>query len=546
MSTPSSQLDQTASNVCEWIPGYELLSSIGAGGCGVVYKARQLALDRLVAIKLIRFDHAESQNLSIRFEKEAVTLGKLHHPNIVQIYDYGRQGGRVFLAMELLEGEDLAQRLEEKKILDERTGWAIAHQIASALAHAALHGVIHRDIKPANLFLVPPPRGIGWPRNLPCVKVMDFGLAFTKSGMDVDEIRLTRTNATPGTPLYMAPEQSRKSADLDHRADIYALGATIFHAISGRPPFPGPTLWDLVLQKLDHNLRFESHLSPDSVELLKAMMEPEPENRIATYDELIERIEGLSVMRELVNGISGTEHVIARPSYLRRSSRILRKRWHWITVASLLSLAGAGLALRGESHPDLRYELASEKYLPYGDRISLFGRSMSTWFPISGRWTTEEDNDQAIVLAGSGFIRKEFQPEADFQITIGLDLYQAKASEIHFAIPRSAPEKESRLVLRVSREQGALFGTREGDKGAFIPIDSPSILFLPTNWSEDSRPYFEVKIERAGRQWIALYNGSEVGRVNDDSRPKLPELRIGTEGGKARIDTVEFSKLKKV
>jgi len=100
MSTPSSELVQTASDVCEWIPGYELIHSIGSGGCGVVFKAKQLNLDRLVAIKLIRFDQASSQNLTIRFEKEAVTLGRLHHPNIVQIFDYGRHAGRVFLTMD--------------------------------------------------------------------------------------------------------------------------------------------------------------------------------------------------------------------------------------------------------------------------------------------------------------------------------------------------------------------------------------------------------------------------------------------------------------
>jgi len=127
-----------------------------------------------------------------------------------------------------------------------------------------------------------------------------------------------------------------------------------------------------------------------------------------------------------------------------------------------------------------------------------------------------------------------------------LDLYKAKAAEVHFAIPSSSPEKGRRLILRVTREQGAEFGTREGDKGKFIPLESTPIPFLPVNWSEDSQPYFEVKFVRAGRQWIVMYNGKEVGRAIDDGAQKLGELRIGAEGGQVRIDTVEFNKLKKV
>ncbi len=546
MST-STTLDQTASNVCEWVPGYELMNPIGTGGCGVVYKARQLALDRLVAIKLIRFDHADSQELTDRFEKEAVTLGKLHHPNIVQIFDYGRHAGRVYLTMELLEGEDLAQLIQRKQILDERTGWAIARQTAAALAHAAGNGVIHRDVKPANLFLVPAPTGMGWAHDVPFVKVMDFGLAFTKSAVDADEIRLTRTNTTPGTPLYMAPEQSRKSAELDQRADIYALGATIFHCLSGRPPFAGPTMWDLMLQKLDHKLKFEPHLSAETVELLKAMMALEPKDRIGTYEELIARLEGLKVMKGTEHGMKPIRVELNRSPHEMGFGSILRNRWYWLTAACFIGLAGAGLALRGESNSELQYEFAANQYQTDGPRSSFFGgsnASMTDW-TFAGRWTTEKDSEKATVLAGNGFIRKAFQPEDNYRITIGLDLYEARAVEVHFAIADFEPEKSKRMVLRVTKEQGAVLGSRLGENGNFKPAKSAPVPFLPSNWSEDSQPYFEVKFVRAGELWMAWYNGRPVGHAIDDGSPKLAEFRIGTEGGKARIDSAEFTKLKR-
>ncbi len=549
MPTPNSNLDQTALNPNDWIPGYELLASIGSGGFGVVYRARQLVLDRIVAVKLIRFDKAVTPELAARFGAEAITLAKLHHPNIVQIYDYGQHGGRFFLTMEYLEGEDLAQRLTGNQILNESAGWAIARQTAAALAHAAISGVIHRDIKPANLFLVPPPTGIGWPRNVPCVKVMDFGLALTKRAADEDEVRLTHTNATPGTPLYMAPEQCRKTSDLDHRADIYALGATVFHALMGYPPFPGPTTWDLMLQKLDHRLQFGPNLSPESVDLLTAMMAPEPKNRIGNYDELIARIERLPIMQGLDLGRGAGTNQAGQPARRVRAGHLIRQRWRWLTAASVLGVAGAGLGLWGERRPDARAEAASVQFHSVGPQFALFegkNNSMSAWLPPAsgGSWSTEEDDEHLTVLAGSGFTRRAFIAAEDYRITIGLDIHRAAAAEIHFAIPVSASEKERRFVLRVTRENGAVFGTRNGDKGTFHPEASP--LPFPSSWlDEDRRPYLEVKVERAGGRWSVWFHGREVGQANDDGQPKLPEFRVGTEGGKVRVAEAYFRKLKK-
>src|SRR5436853_3848499 len=131
--TPSPDLDRTSVTAGDWLPGYEVQSAIGAGGFGTVFKARQFKLNRVVAVKVVPLDPEANPALAARFENEAVTLGRLHHPNIVQVYDYGVHAGRMFIVMELLDGEDLGQRLKRSGKLDERVAWAVARQAASAL-----------------------------------------------------------------------------------------------------------------------------------------------------------------------------------------------------------------------------------------------------------------------------------------------------------------------------------------------------------------------------------------------------------------------------
>ncbi|MGL6096788.1 MAG: serine/threonine-protein kinase, partial [Fimbriiglobus sp.] len=177
-TTPSMPLD--APN----LPGYEMLGALGFGGCGIVYKARQTKLDRVVAIKTVQLTGRPDPKATARFEKEAMSLARLQHPNIVNVFDSGRHDGLVYFAMELLKGEDLGLRIGRVGRLDERTTWAVARQTAAALAHAAAEGMYHRDVKPANLFLVPMPTGFGLPADLPMVKVTDFGLAITRQDQD--------------------------------------------------------------------------------------------------------------------------------------------------------------------------------------------------------------------------------------------------------------------------------------------------------------------------------------------------------------------------
>lgn len=291
------------------IPGYELLSVIGSGASSKVFRARQVKTDRLVALKVRLAGPAADPVLTARFETEAAVLGKLQHPNIVQILHCGNCDGRLFMAMELLTGEDLDQRLRRTGPLEERTSWAIARQTATALAHAATQGIIHRDVKPANLFLVAGPPGEP-PREVPLVKVTDFGLAHVQRKFGTPDQRLTVPGELLGTPTYMAPEQYREAGEVDHRADIYALGATVLHALEGQPPFGGPTIWDVMARKMEPVPRFGPLVSAASAELLTAMLAPKPNDRIATYEELLNRIDRL---------LDGSEPAKARSP----------RKWRW-------------------------------------------------------------------------------------------------------------------------------------------------------------------------------------------------------------------------
>jgi hypothetical protein len=518
MPRTPADLERTAVNSDGWVPGYELLGVIGRGGFGQVFQARQLKLDRPVAVKVVRLNRLDAPRLADQFDTEALALARCQHPNVVQVYDYGRHGGRLFLAMELLDGEDLGERLRRDGPLDERTAWLIARQAAAGLAHAAGHGVVHRDVKPGNLFLVPAPAGVGVPPGVPMVKVTDFGLALARGPADPADP--PAAGAALGTPAYMAPEQHRGGA-VDHRADVYALGATVYHCLAGRPPFPGPSAWDVLVQKLENAPPPLPAASPGTTELLAAMMAPDPGKRVGSYEELITRID-----RVLVGGSGGP---------------VARRRRRWRPVAALAGALVVALAAGGAW---LRSAPPAAEYASTGRHEVLFdGASLERW-SVAGAWGVERDDEGVAVLCGRGFARRPFAPSGDYRVTVGLDVHEAAAAEVHFAIPADRPETGRRLVLRVTRDEGGVFGTRDGDRGEFRPLGEP-VPFPPARWFHDRRPYLEVQVARAGDVWAAWFRGEPAGRAADDGTPKAAEVRLCAVDGKARVDTVLLEELRK-
>ena len=214
------------------VTGYEILGVLGRGGMGVVYKARQVGLNRIVALKMILSGaHASDEELH-RFRTEAEAVARLRHPNIVQIFDIGERDGRPHFALEFCEGGSLQQQLDGTP-MDPRRAATLLATIAEAVAHAHAHGIIHRDLKPANILLT----ADGAP------KLTDFGLA---KRIDDDQGQ-TGTEAVLGTPTYMAPEQAAgKTRQVGPSADLYSLGAIFYDLLTGRPPFRGTTALDTI------------------------------------------------------------------------------------------------------------------------------------------------------------------------------------------------------------------------------------------------------------------------------------------------------------
>jgi hypothetical protein len=525
------------------IPGYEILDVLGRGGMGVVYKARQTTLDRLVAVKTILLSHLTRAEAIARFEKEARTVARFRHPNIVTAYDFGRHEGRLFFVMELLEGETLEERVALGGRVPEEVAWGIVRQAASGLAHAAQMGIVHRDVKPANLFLVKPPAGSTLPGGLPMVKVTDFGLVLLAADAAA-AARLTTAGTTVGTPLYMAPEQLRGGA-VDHRADIYALGATAFHMLDGRPPFETVTLWQLLADKTKDTLprigELAPKVSPASVQLVAAMMAHDPAARVGSYDELIQRIDLLSLYPEQAALAAAKTQAVPATVHAQAEPRPRRRRWYVVALAAVLALAGAA-ALAWRWRPDLFHAAPPRPTLVPADTVqSLFeGTSLKGWQPLAGGWTPKQDADKASVLSGKGIIRRPLPPWANYRLTLGLDLHKAASVDVLFGLMSANREAPAGLVLRVTPE-GVFLGSRAEDGGEVR--QTTRTMMLPMTADADGGPvYREVRLERQGRFWWAYHDRRLVGTC-PAGEAELPEFRLAAEGGEALFDTLEVVEL---
>jgi serine/threonine-protein kinase len=222
---------------------YQILDTIGAGGMGAVYLGEHRVLGRRAAIKVLLPELVARQDAVERFFQEARAIAAIPDPGVVQIFDFGYEQGCAYLVMELLVGESVERRLARLGRLPVPDAVRVARQIATTLAAAHAAGIVHRDIKPDNLFLVRDPEAETGER----IKVLDFGIAKLAS---VGTTSRTSTGVVMGTPLYMSPEQCRGAGGVDHRADIYALGCVLFHAVCGRPPFDAEGAGEVIARHL--------------------------------------------------------------------------------------------------------------------------------------------------------------------------------------------------------------------------------------------------------------------------------------------------------
>jgi serine/threonine-protein kinase len=208
---------------------YRIVSMIGEGAMGAIYEARQLRLDKRVAIKVLARELAANGEALLRFHREAEITSQLGHPHIITVFDFGStDGGQPFLVMEFLDGEDLANRLGRVNALSLPATVRITKQVASALSETHAKGIVHRDLKPANVFL-------SRVQGEDFAKVLDFGISKVRAA----STSLTNASTLMGTPMYMAPEQAKGEVELDHWTDQWALACITYEMLTGRPPFIG-------------------------------------------------------------------------------------------------------------------------------------------------------------------------------------------------------------------------------------------------------------------------------------------------------------------
>jgi serine/threonine protein kinase len=264
------------------VGGCQIEGMLGRGGMGVVYRAKQVALQRPVALKVITPELAEDAEFRSRFQDEWRAAGRLDHPNIVPIYQAGEDGGRLYVVMRLIEGTDLREVMDREGALDPSRAIGILGQIARALDEAHGNGLVHRDVKPANILIAPGRHGGEW------AYLTDFGLT---KGTTSTAARQTQTGQWVGTPDYIAPEQV-KGGDVDGRVDVYALGCVLFEAITGRLPFDKPELVAKVMARMQGDPPRPSSVDPrlapfDGV--IAAGLARDPAARPGTAGELLAR-----------------------------------------------------------------------------------------------------------------------------------------------------------------------------------------------------------------------------------------------------------------
>lgn len=293
--------------------GYKIVRELGAGGMGSVYLAKQLSLDRSCALKTIQAQWASNPRVIARFIREAYAAAQLTHHNVVQIYDLGQDRGTNFFSMELVGGGSLDEQIKAKGKLPPKLAATLILQAARGLKFAHDHGMVHRDIKPANLMMTTD--GL--------LKIADLGLvktpspddeSLTRNGEEIEKdtqsmmlesarSHVTQVGSSMGTPAYMSPEQAEDAANVDKRADIYSLGCTFYALLTGKPPYEGKTMVEVItkhrVEKLVRPERVIQGLDPKLGDIIETMTAKAPADR---YQDLADVINDLEIFLELREG----------------------------------------------------------------------------------------------------------------------------------------------------------------------------------------------------------------------------------------------------
>lgn len=530
-----------------FLPGYEFLDVVGVGATGAVYKARDTKLDRMVALKLLKPSVLQSDSATARSRIEARIGASLQHPNVVVVHDYGVHHQRIFLAQEFIEGESLQDLIEREGALSADCALDIVQQVVSALDDAAAAGIVHRDIKPANLLLMDRGSKRVNARG-PLVKVTDFGLAFRRV-TSTDATRLTVDGATLGTPSYAAPEQLVDST-VDHRADIYSLGATLYHMVTGQQPFHGANAFKAIADKMSGNEEWRTAATNDLPSSLRAlildMTHHRVEDRIASYQELAERLqrivdgadeplpqlEPLPLQNQLATAATAPTwlpSIGSKPLLMALLTAVLVGGAIWAALQSppimpqnVVVAGGPTWLFNGQELPDRRHRQAA----------------------LGGSFWVDADREGVSVLRGDrAAIHFQIPEPAEsspdlFQFSTRLELVDEGATaDICFAV--SADGMDYR-ALRVGPD-GVQFGAGtdiESERAFMVFTESPTV---PLRQPRDDSPVYQVVVvEKHQTGWFVTVNEQLVGSC-ELRKGQLREVVIRANDG-----AVNFADLKSV
>ncbi|MCA9084352.1 MAG: serine/threonine-protein kinase, partial [Planctomycetaceae bacterium] len=508
---PSSGGPAVSLGVSAEIRDYELLEYLGGGGMGQVYRARHIPLNRFVAVKLLPEDSSADSQLIERFSREIRAVGSLQHPNIVQAFDAGESGGRWFLAMELLDGTDLSVLQRNHAVLSVADACEIIRRAALGLQYAHEKGFVHRDIKPANLMLTRDADGHV------DVKVTDLGLALAMA--DDGRRQLTDDGQLMGTLEFMAPEQAEK-AQVDHKADIYSLGATLYRLLTGYAPFEGDS-WRTPAQRLlalttstpPAATERRSDIPPDLAQLLNSMLRRDPADRPIDMKTVAGQLQPFCKNHQLAS-------VWQRGSDLRsRSSHKADQKRE--TIAAAVASFPEAVAI------DNQTKNSHSKTTSVTRRVALW--TVIGLLLFAGIWLRTE----------GGYIRIQHDPSVDIAVQVvrdGQPIDSVELTSTHDTVWYRSGQYEIRIPSEMSDRLEVVNGTFHLTRGqkhvvTIQKVSEPDLKSagntLPVNATNSSESVVAISLpaeHQQRREWSAPeWLGGDINSEWKDDEPTLTE-----------------------
>jgi eukaryotic-like serine/threonine-protein kinase len=475
---------------------YLIVESLGAGGMGVVYRARDEKLERDVAIKVLSAGLLVNDEARRHFKREALALAKLNHPHIAAVYDTGEENGIDYIVMELVEGESLAARLRRGR-MDTKEATSIALQVAEGLEEAHEHGVIHRDLKPANIMITPRGRA----------KVLDFGLAKLFSQGDAG-LSMTEVQGVMGTPMYMSPEQALGKR-VDARTDLWSLGAVYYESIAGRPPFEATSGLAVMRAVVDAPLMPLRQVRPDSPaeseQIATRALEKDADRRYQTAAEFVRDAQ------DLVAKLSGNVAPIATQKRSRLTLVAVM-----LAFTALMAVAGIWLYrqaterrwARVEAVPqfqklmDARQPLAAlevlqraEKDLPGDATLKQFAAEKTHAIAISSDPQGATVEVQDYLSPKGAWLALGTTPIAGVRLPQGY--YRWRVSKAGFEPMVAAPDTDESMNFPLTAQQKAPAGM------VYVPAQSWGDYIAFIGWAGPYKipPYFADRFEVTNRDY---------------------------------------------